>query len=59
MNRRLAIRFLKEDTKSRTKTINNLKQQADDQQLKEFANQYAALSTHVYTEATLQETRVF
>ena len=58
MNRKLFIRFLNEDSKSRSKTINNLKVDTDDQKLKEFADRYAALSAYVYTEAAVQETKI-
>jgi len=58
MNRKLFIRFLNQETKSRTKTINNIKLGTDDEKLKEFANRYAALSAHLYTEAVVQERKV-
>ena len=58
MNRKLFIRFLNEETKPQTKTINNLKLSADDEKLKEFADRFATLSAHLYTEAAVQETKI-
>ena len=58
MNRKMFIRFLDEETKSRTKSINNLKAEADDEKLKDFAKAYASLSAHLYTQAAVQETKI-
>jgi|GEM_PF-3209226 len=58
MNRKLYLRFLDEETKLKTKTINNIKPEADDEQLKEFANQYATLTAHLFSQAMIQETKV-
>jgi len=58
MNRKLFIRFLDEETKSKTKTINNIKPEVDDEQLKEFADQYATLTAHLFNQAMIQETKI-